>query len=45
MIRRQGHRAPYYAPSVTLRDKVRGYELRSALNVEPLLLIARTQLR
>jgi len=34
-----------YAPGVTLRDKVRSCEIRRALNVEPLLLIERTQLK
>jgi len=32
-------------PSATLSDKVRSCEIRSALNVEPLLLIERIQLR
>jgi len=35
---------PRYAPGVTLRDKVRSFEIRRALNVEPLL-IGRTQPR
>ena len=33
-----------YAPGVTLRDKVRSYEILRTLNVEPLL-IERTQLK
>jgi len=33
-----------YPPGVTLRDKVRSYEIRRTLNVEPLL-IERTQLK
>ena len=42
-----GHCAPLlrYIPGVTLRDKVHSVEIRRALNVEPLLLIERTQLR
>jgi len=36
-------RPPFYAPGVTLRDKVRSCKIRRALNVEPLLLIERTQ--
>jgi len=36
---------PHYAPGVTLRDKVRSCEIRRALNVEPLLLIERAQLK
>jgi len=36
---------PRYAPGVTLCDKVRSCEIRRALNVEPLLLIERTQLK
>jgi len=36
---------PRYAPGMTLRYKVRSCEIRSALNIEPLLLIERTQLR
>jgi len=34
-----------YAPSVTLRDKLRSCEIRRALNVEPLLRIKISQLR
>jgi len=44
VIRRAGNCAPSLRPGVTLRGKVRGYEIRSALNVEPLL-IERAQLR
>ena len=36
---------PRYVPGVTLCDKVSNCEIRRALNVEPLLLIERTQLR
>jgi len=36
---------PRCAPGVALRDKVRNCKIRRALNVEPLLLIERTQLR
>ena len=38
-------RPPCYAPGATLREKVRSCEIRRALNVEPLLLIERTQLK
>ena len=40
----RGIEPPLYVPGVTLRDKVRGCEIRRALNVEPLLLTERTQL-
>ena len=36
---------PRYAPGVTLRGKVHSCEIRRALNIEPLLLLERTQLR
>ena len=36
---------PRYAPGVTLRNKVRSYEISRALNVEPFLRIERSQLR
>ena len=41
----RGIEPPRYAPGVTLRDKVRSCEIRRALNVEPLSLIERTQLK
>jgi len=45
VIQRPGHWAPPSShPGVTLRDKVRSYEIRRTLNVEPLL-IERTQLK
>jgi len=34
-----------YSPGVTLRNKVRSYEIRRALNLERLLRIERSQLR